>query len=146
MYPIGCAGLITHADTLADGRHNIVLRGLAKFRVTAEDDGRPYRVARAETIMEPLDDADREVMRGERRRLEALLVPQPEGRGVDPKVPPSMPDEDLVNALAQHLDLDAVEKQALLERNGLVARCRSLIDLLEMKVMASRHKWEDGAN
>jgi len=84
VYPIGCAGLITHADTLADGRHNIVLRGLAKFRVTAEDDGRPYRVARAETIMEPLDDADREVMRGERRRLEALLVPQPEGRGVDP--------------------------------------------------------------
>lgn len=146
VYAIGCAGLITHADTLADGRHNIVLRGLAKFRVTAEDDSRPYRIARAETILEPLNEADREVMRAERRRLEALLVPQPEGRGVDPKVPPSMPDEDLVNALAQHLDLDAVEKQALLERSGLVARCRSLIELLEMKVMASRYKWEDGAN
>jgi len=146
VYSIGCAGLITHAETQRDGRHNIVLRGLEKFRITTEDESRPYRLAQVDTIMEPLSPADRDVMRAERRRLEALLVPQPEGRGVDTKVPPSMPDEDLVNALAQHLDLDAVEKQALLERSGLVARCRSLIDLLEIKVMASRHKWEDGAH
>ena len=52
-----------------------------------------------------------------------------------------MSDEDLVNALAQYLDLEAVEKQALLEREGLVARCRSLIDLLEMKVFVSRRAW-----
>ena len=97
VYPIGCAGLITHAETLADGRHTIVLRGLAKFRVAAEDEGRPYRMARAETILEPLPEGDREVMRAQRRRLEALLVPQPTGRGVDSKVPPFMPDEDLVN-------------------------------------------------
>ena len=84
---------------------------------------------------------DREIVRSERRRLEALLVPQPEGRGVDSKVPPSMADEDLVNALAQYLDLEPVEKQALLEREGLVARCRSLIDLLEMKVLVSRRAW-----
>ena len=31
-------------------------------------------------------------------------MPQPAGRGVDPKVPPSMPDEDLVNALSQYLE------------------------------------------
>ena len=74
-------------------------------------------------------------MRAERRRLEALLVPQPSGRGADPKLPPSMPDEDLVNALAQYLELEPVEKQALLERDGLLARCRSLIELLEMKVL-----------
>src|SRR4029079_17857653 len=72
------------------------------------------------------------------------LVPQPEGRGVDHKMPPSMPDEELVNALAQYLDLEAVEKQALLERDGLVNRCRSLIELLEMKVIVSRHAWGAG--
>ena len=69
-------------------------------------------------------------------------MPQPEGRGVDPKMPPSMPDEDLVNALAQYLELEPVEKQALLERDGLLARCRSLIELLEMKVLVSRHTWD----
>ena len=39
------------------------------------------------------------------------------------------------------LELEVVEKQALLERDGLLDRCRSLVDLLEMKVIVSRHKW-----
>ena len=142
VYPIGCAGLITHAEPLADGRSNIVLRGLEKFRILEEDDGRVYRVAQVQTLMENLSDQERAGIRAERRRLEALLVPQPEGRGSDPKVPPSMADEDLVNALAQYLELEPVEKQALLEREGLLARCRALIELLEMKVIVSQHKWQ----
>jgi Lon protease-like protein len=145
VYPIGCAGLISHAERLRDGRFNIVLRGLEKFRILDEEASRSYRVARVETLIEPLSDADRALMRAERRRLEALLVPQPEGRGVD-KVPSSMSDEDLVNALAQYLELEPVEKQALLERAGLLARCRSLIELLEMKVLVARHNWGEGAH
>ena len=82
-------------------------------------------------------------MRSERRRLETLLVPQPEGQP-DPKVPSSMADEDLVNALAQYLEFEPVEKQALLERDGVLERCRSLIELLEMKVLVARHKWVTG--
>jgi hypothetical protein len=97
-------------------------------------------------VPEPDIQRDRDAIRAERRRLEALLVPQPEGRGVDSKMPPSMPDEDLVNALAQYLELEVVEKQALLERDGLLARCRSLIELLEMKVIVSRHKWGGGSH
>jgi Lon protease-like protein len=146
VYPIGCAGLITHAEPLADGRYNIVLRGLEKFRILGEDHSRRYRSAHIEPLMEELSDSDRAVIRAERRRLEALLVPQPQGKGVDPKMPPSMADDDLVNALAQYLDLEPVEKQALLEREGLVARCRSLIDLLEMKVMTAERKWGQGAH
>ena len=142
VYPIGCAGLITHAEPLTDGRYNIVLRGLEKFRILEEESERDYRIARIQTIMEGLNDAERARRRAERRRLEALLVPQPEGRGTDAKVPPSMADEDLVNALAQYLELEPVEKQALLEREGLLARCRSLIELLEMKVIVSQNKWQ----
>lgn len=144
IYEVGCAGLITHAERTEDGRYNLVLRGLEKFRIRQEDHQRSYRLAEVETILEPMSERDREVMHAERRRLETLLVPQPEGRGVDPKMPPSMPDEELVNALAQYLDLEVVEKQALLERDGLVARCRSLIDLLEMKVLIARRDWGAG--
>jgi Lon protease-like protein len=140
-YEIGCAGLITHAEPLEDGRYNLVLRGMEKFRIVREDSQRSYRRAEVQTIHEALSGVDRDVMRAERRRLESLLVPQPQGRGADPKVPPSMPDEELVNALAQYLDLEVVEKQALLERDGLVNRCRSLIELLEMKVITARHHW-----
>ena len=146
VYPVGCAGVISHAEPHPDGRYNIVLRGLEKFRVEAEDHSRSYRVARVESMMEEPTAEERAIIRAERRRLEALLVPQPQGRGVDPKMPPSMADEDLVNALAQYLDLEPVEKQALLERDGLVARCRSLIDLLEMKVIVAQRTWSTGTN
>ena len=142
VYPIGCAGLITHAEPLPDGRYNIVLRGLEKFRIAHEDVSHGYRMAQVESLLEDVRESDRVTIRAERRRLEALLVPQPEGRGTDPKVPPSMADEDLVNALAQYLELEPVEKQALLERDGLLARCRSLIELLEMKVIVSQNKWQ----
>jgi Lon protease-like protein len=141
VYPVGCAGLITHAERLGDGRFNIVMQGLEKFRIVDEDDSRPYRLARVDSIEEAMAERDKEEMRMARRRLESLLVPQPKGRGADPKVPPSMADEDLVNALAQYLELEPVEKQALLERDGLLARCRSLIELLEMKVIVAQHKW-----
>jgi len=141
VYAVGCAGLITFSEQHPDGRYNIVLRGLEKFRIMDEDHSRSYRVAHVQELSEAATPADREIIHAERQRLEALLVPQPRGRGVDPKVPPSMSDEDLVNALAQYLDLEPLEKQALLEREGLVARCRSLIDLLEMKVISSQRTW-----
>ena len=143
VYPLGCAGVITHAERLADGRFNIVLRGMEKFRITGEETSKPYRVAYVEPVLEPSAESVRTEMRSERRRLEALLVPQPEGQP-DPKVPSSMADEDLVNALAQYLEFEPVEKQALLERDGVLQRCRSLIELLEMKVLVARQKWGDG--
>jgi hypothetical protein len=46
-----------------------------------------------------------------------------------------MPDEDLVNALAQYLEFEPIEKLALLEQRGPLARCRSIVELLEMKAM-----------
>ena len=146
IYSVGCAGLITHAERTDDGRYNIVLKGLHKFKVDGEDHSRRYRIATIEPILEPLDERDRQAITAERRRLEALLVPQPSGRGVDHTMPPSMPDEELVNALAQYLDLEVVEKQALLERNGLVQRCRSLIELLEMKMLTAHHSWSASRN
>lgn len=142
VYPIGCAGVITHAERLPDGRFNIVLRGMEKFRIVDEQDEQPYRLGSVEALPDPGIDANaRNEMRGERKRLEMLLVPQPEG-SADTKVPSSMPDEDLVNALAQYLEFEPVEKQALLERSGVLDRCRSLIELLEMKVLVARHKWQ----
>ena len=129
VYPMGCAGLITHCERLADGRYNIVLRGLYKFSILAEDRTRSYRRARVETIAEP-DDV--EGLREGRRRQERLLT----GTGSNLKLPAGMNDADLVNALSQYLEFDPVEKQALLERSGLVERCRALGDLLEMQSLA----------
>jgi uncharacterized protein len=146
VYPIGCAGLVTFSEQYPDGRYNIVLRGFEKFRIVGEQEGRSYRLANIQPILEEPSEADKAILRAERRRLEALLIPQPNGTGVDAKIPPSMADDELVNALAQYLDLEPVEKQALLERDGLVARCRSLIDLLEIKVISAARQWSGGAH
>ncbi len=137
MYPIGCAGLITHADRLDDGRYNIILRGLEKFRIAGEEVDRSYRRAHVTPMLETCPDCEREAVRAERHRIEALLAPI-EGR----MLPPDMPDEDLVNALSQYLQLEPLEKQALLERDGLLARSRSLVELLEMKVMAAHQSFK----
>jgi len=143
VYPVGCAGVITHAERLGDGRFNIVLRGMEKFRIVGEDTARTYRLAHVTAMPETITETARAEIRGERRRLEALLVPDAN----ETKMPTSMPDEDLVNALAQYLEFEPVEKQALLERDGLLERCRSLIELLEMKVIVARHSWDrDGVH
>jgi hypothetical protein len=144
VFPIGCAGLITRADPLGDGRYNVVLRGLERFRIVGEDADRPYRVAHVSGLPELVPDEHRAELRRHRHRIEALLAAAIERTGAQPRFPPSVPDEDLVNALAQHLELDPLERQALLEREGVLARCRGLIELLEMKTLAPRDSWKDG--
>jgi len=144
IFPIGCAGVISHHERMPDGRYSIVLRGLEKFTVLGEDDSKSYRQGHIQPMLETIAPADRDEIRAARQRLEALLVPQPTGRGADRRLPPAMADEDLVNTLAQYMELEPLEKQALLEREGLLARCRSLIELLEMKMIVSRGEWGRG--
>jgi Lon protease-like protein len=141
IYDVGCAGVITHSQALPDGRYDIVLRGIEKFRVTSEDRSRPFRIGHVEAISESVPPDDVQPLRHQRQRLEAVLAAAIERVRSEPKFPPSVPDEDLVNALAQYLDLDIVERQALLECNGVLARCRALIDVLEMKLHAPRGGW-----
>jgi Lon protease-like protein len=132
VYAIGCAGVITESNELSDGRYIIVLQGLVKFRIQSEDQSRPYRLARVEALPEPPNEKERAALRERRSRLMALLAAS-DVRGSAPPAP-GLPDEDLVNALAQHLDLEPGDRQALLERNGALARSDQLIELLEAQV------------
>ncbi len=149
VYPIGCSGVITHLERLGDGRYNIVLRGVERFRIVHEEHDRAYRRAIVEPIPDRvLSESDRAAIRRHRDRLEALLAPvveraaQTESTGTaEHRIPAAMADEDLVNALAQYLDLEPIEKQALLEHDSLCRRAGALVELLEMKSMAARAAW-----
>ena len=138
VFSTGCAGVITHSEPLDDGRYNIVLRGLERFRIGDEETSKAYRLAHIEGLPEAVPDADRAELRRHRHRLEALLAAAIERTGKEPRFPPAVPDEDLVNALAQYIELEPLERQALLERTGVLDRCRGLIELLEMKTMTPR--------
>ena len=107
-----------------------------KFRIVEErpagDGVACYRIARVQTIDEALSAGAADIQSA-RRRLEKLIAKTLQRR--DDPVPKDIPDADLVHAIAQHLD--PLEKQALLECNGLLERCEALVELLEMRMMRS---------
>jgi hypothetical protein len=153
VYPVGCSGVVTHVERLPDGRYNLVLRGLERFKILEEDHQRSYRRAVIEPLGErPLAEDDLAIVRRQRSRLESMLSPAVEKAGglgqaqaagaesktADSTMPSAMSDEDLVNALAQYLDFEPLEKQALLEKASLRARAESLVELLEMKIMIAK--------
>jgi uncharacterized protein len=134
IYGVGCAGYIEEVEELPDGRYNILLRGLVKFRVNEEDQSRAYRLARVTAIQEPVVDDQKAALRKQRQRIEVLLTMP----GADSAIPPDVGDEDVIDAVSQYLPLDPSQRQALLEQEGLVARGQALIELLESRAKPVR--------
>ncbi len=138
--------MITHSEPLPDGRFNIVLRGLEKFRMVGEDESRPYRLAHIEAVPEVVNETECAAIKQHRHRLEALLAAVAANRRSETRLPSTVPDQDLVNALAQYAAFEPIERQALLECNGVLSRCLALIELLEMRTMALRGtSWAGGS-
>jgi len=152
IYPLGCSGVITHVEELPDGRYNIVLRGIDRFRVVSEDQAESYRRAvidvHPECVPAPQDRARLQACRG---KLEGLLAPALERAGARSaeaapsgasrayaRAASSLSDTDLVNALAQYLNLEPLEKLALLEHDNIAGRAAALVELLEMKIITAR--------
>ena len=128
IYEIGCAGRIADYQELPDGRYMILLRGLVKFRVTSEDQTRPYRVARVDVMPEVPKAEELAPLSTLRERLASLLVAVvPLGAELPPV---DLPDGTYVNTVASYLDIPETIRQGLLERSGLLSRAQALVDLL----------------
>ena len=124
IFAIGCAGVIIAAEELPDGRYNIVLGGLMKFRVLSEDASRPYRLAEVEALPEAVEPGDRPLLAERRRELEETLL------SISPRaqLPPSdLSDEKVVDGLSQVLPLEPAHRQELLEAVGPLERALRLI-------------------
>jgi len=130
IFPIGCAGAITNVETVADGGYDIVLQAVARFRITREDTGKPYRIAQVTAIPEARRADETSALQAERQRLETLLAGLSGRIGMGP-VPQGRSDETFVNGVAQRVDIDPLDREKLLEQAGPLARARLLIDLLK---------------
>jgi len=130
VYDHGCAGVIERHEVLPDGRSNIVLRGLSRFRIVEEHGGEPYRLASIELLAEA-PSAEAEVEEARRAVMAAV------GRAADGPlvlvIKPDVASDVFVNALAQSLALTPVERQSLLESDGVLARYRRLREILEFR-------------
>jgi Lon protease-like protein len=138
LFEIGCLGRIGACDELDDGRFNIVLEGLSRFRVAREADvDTPYRQIDAdrggfdEEEDAALGIAQRaEVEREARRYADAL------GYMVEWESVSRLDDEMLVNGIAQIAPLDVGSKQALLEAADLAQRADLLVQFMQFQRMA----------
>ncbi len=129
IYEVGCAGVIVNVEELPDGRYNVVLQGLTKFRVKSEDKSYAYRIAEVEAISETLTDEQQGKLRVLRPRLlELLSTVTPDGQ--EP-TPDEIPDDEVVNGLAQYLPMEPRERLDLLELSSPLERAEALINLLE---------------
>ncbi len=134
VYPIGCVGVIAEVEQLPDGRYNIVLGGLAKFRITGEDQSRSYRLAHIEPISEELNATDRVALGDLREELAGLIPIGLPGL----QVPEGLAAEDMVNGIAQIIDIDPLDRLGLLEQPGPLARAQALINMLYIRAALPR--------
>lgn len=131
LYGIGCVGKIDDVEALEDGRYNIVLEGVSRFRVVRElEVTTPFRQIEAELI----DDPDEEVLSSVERagfENEARRFADLQGYSVDWDSVARLDDETLINGVAQIAPFDAASKQALLEADSLSERCELIIQLMQ---------------
>jgi hypothetical protein len=138
LFEVGCLGRIGACEELDDGRFNIVLEGLSRFRIARE--------AEVDTLYRQVD-ADRsgyreeeepalamvqraEVEREARRYADAL------GYMIEWEQVSRLDDEMLVNGIAQIAPLDVGSKQALLEAGKLADRADLLVQFMQFQRMA----------
>jgi uncharacterized protein len=138
LFEIGCIGRISTCDELDDGRYNIVLEGLSRFRIAREADvTTPYRQVDADRsgFEEDLDTVLGLAQRAEVER-EARAYADSLGYLVDWDSVARLDDEMLVNGIAQIAPLDVGSKQALLEARDLAARADLLVQFMQFQRMA----------
>jgi len=132
IYPLGCSGAIVEDERLDDGRYNILLLGLSRFRVLEEQAGEPYRLAAVEELSDPAGDAAS--LDPLRDRVLAALGRLTDGSAAV-HLKGDVSSAALVNGLSQGLDLSPVEKLSLLGCDTLVERAARLLDLLEFHAL-----------
>lgn len=144
LFDIGCVGRIAHVEALEDGRYNIVLEGLSRFRVIRElDVTTPFR--QLEVTLEGFEEegAEHVLAIAERAALEseARRFADAQGYAVDWEAVARLDDEALVNGIAQIAPFDVAAKQALLEAATINARSELIIQL--MRFFGRHHGGED---
>jgi Lon protease-like protein len=133
LFDMGCLGHVSHIEALEDGRFNIILTGLARFRVVRElPVSTQFRQVEANVEQAPQEDeslsaVERAALEQESRRFADAL-----GYVVDWTAVSQLDDTALVNGIAQIAPFDPAAKQTLLEADTLSERSERIIQLMQI--------------
>ncbi len=135
VHQIGCVGKIEAHEKLPQGRFNILLRGLSRFKIADFVQEDPYRIARVRLLDDdPLLLETDQQMHEREAFLNQFLRYLNEVLGVEleeHKLDRTASLESVVNQVAAVLDIPIVQKQQLLEMSGVAKRygiVRGIID------------------
>lgn len=140
LFDIGCVGRIADFEVLDDGRTNLVLEGVALFRILRElEVTTAFRQVEAELLPVREDEA---LALAERASLEmeSRSFADAQGYAVDWEAVTRLDDEALVNGIAQIAPFDTAAKQALLEASSLAERAGLIVQLMQF---FGRHDGEE---
>ncbi|HEV7287346.1 LON peptidase substrate-binding domain-containing protein [Sphingomonas sp.] len=141
LFEIGCVGRIADVEAMEDGRYNVVLEGLSRFRILRELEVTTlFRQVEAELIADPVDEV---LSMGARAalELESRRFAETQGYAVDWEAVARLDDQNLVNGIAQIAPFDPAAKQALLESDTIADRAELIIQLMQF---FGRHEGEEG--
>jgi len=131
LFSVGCVGKIGEVEALEDGRFNVILEGISRFRLLRElDVTTPFRQVEGQLIE---DDAGASLSAVERASFEreARTFADAQGYSVDWDSVARLDDVSLINGVSQIAPFDAAAKQALLEADNLAMRCELLVQLMQ---------------
>ncbi len=154
VFSVGCLGMIDQAEELEDGRYNLILRGLSRFRIAGEEPPDPeggYRIAVVERLEEIDPQQEQNRVRALRSRavelfVEVVRVSAPDQADtVESYLRSDLDDEVVSNTLSASLDIAAEEKQGLLEADGVANRFERLIGVLQFRRAELEGRGHDGS-
>jgi len=136
---IGCVGKITRHSELPEGKYNILLSGLYRFRILNEIKGKTYRQAEV-AILKEINNKDLTSQASpikERliRIMQLYLKNIPDGAKVEEALHMENCQNlaEFVDKLTHHIDLPVNKMQEFLEQQDVQKRADSLYSLIEFK-------------
>lgn len=139
IMPIGCVGRIDRHSQLPEGKFNILLSGLHRFRILHEIQGKLYRQAQVE-ILEEINDHDLTastlpIKQRLIENIEQYLKNIPNGDEIELSLDLGSCAKlaELVDKVVYHFDLPASKMQEFLEEQDVQKRANSLHTLVELK-------------
>jgi Lon protease-like protein len=149
LFDVGCIGRIAEVEAMEDGRYNLVLEGLTRFRLVSElDVSTAFRQVKAD-VSDFMHDGDEPdplgiALRADLER-EARRYADAKGYAIDWGAVERLDDEGLVNGVAQVAPFDIATKQALLEAPDMAVRADLVVQFLRFFRFDDSDGEDDGA-
>ena len=136
---VGCLGKIEHHSELPEGKYNILLSGLYRFRILNEIKGKIYRQAQVEFLKEINDKdltSEPSPIKEQLIRIMRLYLKNiPDGAKVEDALHMENCQNlaEFVDKLTHHFDIPVNKMQEFLEQQDVQKRADSLHSLIEFK-------------